>query len=253
MKGVFDIMKTNKITKLMIALLAALTVFSLAATAFAQTGTDTTGENTDPQAEASAQTVSAHDKHGHKDGKNRPGHAKKYNDDRFEDWFEDRIDARRHDVDFSQLPENPTDEEMLDFFKQNFLGDAPEKKSDAKPERPMKKDRKADRFEDWFEDRIDARGHRVDFSQLGEDPTDEEIVEFFKENFMGNGSGHTGDGKTKDRDSNKSGKPSGGSKDSPLNPDQPDTEQAPKSEPAPENIEPAPVEQPTEEGVKDKA
>ena len=158
MKGVFNIMKTNKITKLMIAFLAVLTVFSLTATAFAQTGTDTTGENTETQAEASAQTASAHEKHGHKDGKNRPSHTKKYNDDRFEDWFEDRIDARKHDVDFSQLPEDPTDEEMLDFFKQNFLGEAPEKKSDAKQERPVKKDRKADRFEDWFEDRIDDRG-----------------------------------------------------------------------------------------------
>ena len=59
MKGVFNIMKTNKITKLMIALLAVLTVFSLTATAFAQTGTDTTGENTETQAEASAQTGSA--------------------------------------------------------------------------------------------------------------------------------------------------------------------------------------------------
>ena len=132
MKGVFNIMKTNKITKLMIAFLAVLTVFSLTATAFAQTGTDTTGENTETQAEASAQTGSAPEKHGHKDGKTRSGHPKKYDDDRFEDWFEDRIDARKHDVDFSQLPENPKDEEMLDFFKQNFLGEAPEKKSDAK-------------------------------------------------------------------------------------------------------------------------
>ena len=236
MKGVFNIMKTNKITKLMIAFLAVLTVFSLTATAFAQTGTDTTGENTETQAEASAQTGSAPEKHGHKDGKTRSGHPKKYDDDRFEDWFEDRIDARKHDVDFSQLPENPTDEEMLDFFKQNFLGEAPEKKSDAKQERPVKKDRKADRFEDWFEDRIDDRGHRVDFSQLGEDPTDEEIVEFFKNNFMGGRS-------------DKSGKPSGEPEDTTLTPDQPDTEQAPESEPAPESVEPAPAEQPAEESV----
>ena len=240
MKGVFNIMKTNKITKLMIAFLAVLTVFSLTATAFAQTGTDTTGENTETQAEASAQTGSAPEKHGHKDGKTRSGHPKKYDDDRFEDWFEDRIDARKHDVDFSQLPENPTDEEMLDFFKQNFLGEAPEKKSDAKQERPVKKDRKADRFEDWFEDRIDARGHRVDFSQLGEDPTDEEIVEFFKNNFMGGRSG-------------ENGKHSGGHKDSSLPADQPGIEPAPGSEPAPESVEPAPAEQPAEESVKDKA
>ena len=241
MKGVFDIMKTNKITKLMIALLAVLTVFSLTAAALAGTGSDTTGENTETQAEASAKTASTHEKHGHKDGKNRPAHTKKYNDDRFEDWFEDRIDARKHDVDFSKLPENPTDEEMLDFFKQNFLGDAPEKKSNTKPERPVKKDRTADRFEDWFEDCIDDRGHNVDFSQLGEDPTDEEIVEFFKNNFMGGRSG-------------ENGKQSGGHKDSSLPADRPDTEQAPGSEPAaPESVEPAPVEQPAEENVKDKA
>ena len=177
MKGVFNIMKTNKITKLMIAFLAVLTVFSLTATAFAQTGTDTTGENTETQAEASAQTGSAPEKHGHKDGKTRSGHPKKYDDDRFEDWFEDRIDDR---------------------------------------------------------------GHRVDFSQLGEDPTDEEIVEFFKNNFMGGRSG-------------ENGKHSGGHKDSSLPADQPNIEPAPGSEPAPESVEPAPAEQPAEESVKDKA
>ena len=209
-------MKTNKVTKLMIALLAALTLFCLTTTAFAGTETGKQREKTKTQAETSKPSAPAPEKHGHKDGKNHPARPMKYNDDRFEDWFEDRIDTRKHDIDFSKLPENATDKEMLEFFIENFIGEASRQKGDARPERPMKKDRKADRFEDWFEDRIDEREHCVDFSQLGENPTDEEIVAFFRNNFM---------------DNNTS----------------PKTEPAPKAEPAPESIEPAPVEQPTEE------
>lgn len=249
-------MKTNKVTKLMTALLAALTFFSLTATAFAGTGKQ--GGKSQTQTETSRQSAPAPDERGQKNGKNRPSRPMKYDDDRFEDWFEGRIDERRHNVDFSKLPESPSDEEMLEFFKDNFMGKAPEQKSDARPERPMKKDRKADRFEDWFEDRIDEREHCVDFSQLGEDPTDEEIVEFFRNNFMG---------QTSPRKTDESGKPCNGQKTIPNHPDRPEFEPAPKAEPAPEsiepapesietspeNVEPAPVEQPTEESVKGKA
>ena len=57
--------------------------------------------------------------------------------------------------------------------------------------RPMRQNHdQADRFEDWFEDRIDARKHHVDFSELPENPTDEEIVEFFRKNFMGENTGN---------------------------------------------------------------
>ena len=256
MKGVFNIMKTNKVTKLLTALLATLTFFCLTATAFAGTGKQ--GGKSQTQAETSRQSAPAPDKRRQKDGKIRQERPMMYDNDRFEDWFEDRIDSRKHDVDFSQLPENPTDEELLDFFKQNFLGDAPEKKSDAKPERPVKKDRKAERFEDWFEDRIDEHEHCVDFSQLGENPTDEEIVEFFRNNFMGN---------TSSRKTDESDKPCSEQKAVPSQSGKKDAEPVPESlEGAPESIEPAsaeqpteevteqsPVEEPTEEDVKDKA
>ena len=211
MKGVFNIMKINKITKIIIAFMAVVILSSLTVTAFAETGTEVTTET-----------------YSFKRGEKK-NHPVKQDGDWFEDWFENRIEARKHNVDFSQLPEDATDKEILDFFRNNFLGKAPEQKNEAKPERPAKKDRKADRFEDFFEDRIDAREHRVDFSQLGEDPTDEEIVEFFKNNFMGEGSAWVADGEfneeaMKDYSFNECGKPFGGHKEQrpkpqfPLNP-----------------------------------
>ena len=177
-------MKTNKTRKVLIALLAVISIFSFAASAFAQTEA-VSKEETSAQAETAKKPSAQAEKPGKKDGKHRHGHPVRFDADRFEDWFEDRIDARKHNVDFSQLPENPTDEEMLDFFRKNFLSEAPEQNCNSKPEHPMKKNRKADRFEDWFEDRIDAREYHVDFSQLGDNPTDEEIVEFFRTNFLG--------------------------------------------------------------------
>ncbi len=241
-------MKTNKATKLMSVFLTALTLFCLTTTVFAGTESGKQGEKTKTHAETSKQSAPAPEKPGHKDGKNHPARPMKYDNNRFEDWFEDRIDTRKHNIDFNKLPENPTDKEMLEFFIENFMGEASRQKTNAKPERPMKKDRKADRFEDWFEDRIDEREHRVDFSQLGENPTDEEIVEFFRNNFMGDNAS---------RKTDKSGKPCGEQKDAPRDPGKPETEPAPKAEPvpesiesAPENIEPAPVEQPTEEGAE---
>ena len=267
-------MKTNKFAKLMIALLAALTLFCLTTTAFAATERGRQAEKTKPQAETSKQSAPAPEQNSRKDGKNRPERPMMYDDDRFEDWFEDRIDQRRHDVDFSKLPDNATDKEMLEFFMNNFMSESSKQQNSSKPERPMKKDRKADRFEDWFEDKIDNCEHHVDFSQLGENPTDEEIVEFFRNNLMGKGSGWTDDGKfdedaMKDYSFTESGKPFSGHKTNPRHPYQPnpeqepitgqapDPEQTPITEAVPENnesesesIEPTPVEQPTEEGAE---
>ena len=226
MKGVFNIMKTNKITKIIIAFMAVVILSSLTVTAFAETGTEVTTET-----------------YSFKRGEKK-NHPVKQDGDWFEDWFENRIEARKHNVDFSQLPEDATDKEILDFFRNNFLGKAPEQKNEAKPERPAKKDRKADLFEDFFEDRIDAREHRVDFSQLGEDPTDEEIVEFFKNNFMGEGSAWVADGEfneeaMKDYSFNECGKPFGGHKDNPRHPYRPNFEPAPENGAAPETAAPA--------------
>jgi hypothetical protein len=117
--------------------------------------------------------------------------------DRFEDWFEDRIDWNEYDVDFSLLPENPTDEEMIEFFRVYFTGNgtdeekAPEPMSreDRQKGHPKKneQDRAADRFEDWFEDRIDQYKDSADFSELPENPTDEEMIGFFRKYFMNKG------------------------------------------------------------------
>ena len=152
-------MKTNKITKSIIVLLTVLILGSLSVSAYAKT-------NSDNAAETPAF------KHGE-----RKHHQNEHKKDRFEDWFEHRIESREITVDFSQLPDNPTDEEMFEFFKNNFMG-----------------------------------------SRSGEN-----------------------------------GKHSGGHKDSSLPADQPVIEPAPGSEPAPESVEPAPSEQPAEENVKDKA
>lgn len=42
-------------------------------------------------------------------------------DDEAEDLHEHK-GFRKHGIDFSELPDNPTDEEILDFFKKNFPG-----------------------------------------------------------------------------------------------------------------------------------
>ena len=229
MKGVFDIMKTNKSTKMIFALLAVLTIFCLTAAAFAQSEAESSGENAQTGAEAADQQAAEPEKGGKKDGKNHPGRRTK-DDDRFEDWFEDRIEALEHGADFSELPEDPTDEELLDFFKKYFTGtettgtetDKSAKKDPAaregrssregqpehgrkkghgsdsdpsaadtngngtRPSRRMKHDDdRADWFEDWFENRIEEYKNGVDFSELPENPTDEEMLEFFRKYFMG--------------------------------------------------------------------
>ena len=196
-------MKTNKVVKMLIALMAIVILNSLTVSAFADTGS-----NTAPETIAS--------KRGQKQNR---GQNFGYDDDRLEDWFENRIEFRENRVDFGQLPEKPTDEEMLEFFKKYFTGEGagqitngqsnqtipqdngcgrrdqssvkPNMGTENLPMRPMKQNHeKADRFEDWFEDRIDARKHHVDFSELPENPTDEEIVEFFRKNFMGETTGN---------------------------------------------------------------
>ncbi len=197
MKGVFNIMKTNKSTRIIIAIMAVVILSSLTVSVFAETGTDVSSE---------AYAF----KRGQKENK---GQTKKHDDDWFEDWFEKRIEDRENEVDFSQLPENPTEEDMIEFFKKNFIGENAGKTGNGKSDESAKKDHKsnkrdqasanaeteegkssrrpmkhnhdkADRYEDWFEDRIDACKHHVDFSELPENPTDEEIVEFFRKNFM---------------------------------------------------------------------
>ena len=202
MKGVFNIMKTNKITRIIIAIMAVVILSSLTVSAFAETGTDTASE------------VYAF-KRGQKANRENKGQLKKHDDDWFEDWFEKRIEAHENNVDFSQLPENPTEEEMIEFFKNNFIGEGTGRTGNSKSDESAKKDHKsnkrdqssatpdtngekssgrsmkhdhdkADRYEDWFEDRIDARKHHVDFSELPENPTDEEIVEFFRKYFLNN-------------------------------------------------------------------
>lgn len=197
MKGVFNIMKTNMITRIIIAIMAVVILSSLTVSVFAETGTDVSSE--------------AHAfKRGQRENK---GQTKKHDDDWFEDWFEKRIEDRENEVDFSQLPENPTEEDMIEFFKENFIGEDSVRKGTGKSDESAKKDHKsnkkdqssvkpeteegkpsgrprkhnhdiADRYEDWFEDRIDACKHHVDFSELPENPTDEEIVEFFRKNFL---------------------------------------------------------------------
>ena len=193
-------MKTNTITRIIIAIMAVVILNSLTVSVFAETGTDVSSE---------AYSV----KRGQKENKGNKSQTKKHDDDWFEDWFEKRIENRENEVDFSQLPENPTEEEMIEFFKKNFIGENAGKTGKEKSDESAKKDHKsnkrdqtsvnaeteeekssrrpmkhnhdkADRYEDWFENRIDACKHHVDFSELPENPTDEEIVEFFRKNFM---------------------------------------------------------------------
>ena len=249
-------MKTNKITKSIIVLLTVLILGSLSVSAYAKT-------NSDNAAETPAF------KHGEK-----KHHQNEHKKDRFEDWFEHRIESREITVDFSQLPDNPTDEEMFEFFKNNFMGKNESQTGSGRPNRSKKDHRKADSFEDWFEDRIDAREHRVDFSELPEDPTDEEIVEFFRKNFMGKDN----TGNLNEQKKDDSGKPSCGHKNRPPRPAKPVTDNTAETGTVSENpvvqpvdettaveqpVEEAPAEekpveeapdknQPTEETVKDK-
>lgn len=240
-------MKTNKLTKSIFALLAVVMLGAVTVSAFANTGSD-----------AISETFAF--KRGEK--RNDPNHQKR---EYFEDWFENRIDTREDYVDYSQLSDKPTNEEMMEFFKNYFMGESTSQSGRNKPHRSHKDERKADRFEDWFEDRIERHEHRVDFSELPEKPTDEEIVEFFKKYFMDENGTVTGNGQKR------------GGKCEPSSGDKNTTEQTPvtaeKAAPegevtskTPQNVvteetpaetqptEEAPVEtQPTEESVKDKA
>lgn len=193
-------MKTNTLSKLIFVFLGAMIFFTLNAAVYAETGTNRNSKKEQTTANPSKSGTASPDFSGQTA---KRGRSDKYRGEWFEDWFDDRIDSREHSVDYSRLPGYPTDEEMLEFFRMYFLGEntAPETVSsfgksgktsgksrdcgNMKPERRSKEeDRKADMFEDWFEDRIEARKHQVDFSQLPENPTDEEILEFFKNNFL---------------------------------------------------------------------
>ena len=206
-------MKTNKLNQMIIAFMAVVMLFALTAAAFA----DNTA-NTDPNA-AQTETPetqgekSASCKHSRGKGSVKGNRHGRFNEDDFEDWFEDRIEKHGKHVDFSELPENPTDEEILEFFKKYFLGETtarmdtvnttPDAAQTETPEAETaetaggkhgrgKGSGKGHRhgqfdeedFEDWFEDRIEKRGKHADFSELPENPTDEEILEFFRKNFM---------------------------------------------------------------------
>ena len=219
-------MKTNKFSKCIIALMAVVIFSTLAVPVFADTGND-------PSSYVYAFK------------KDKKEHSKRDNhrhEEWLEDWFEDRIDAREHSVDYSKLPDNPSDEDFYQFFKKNFVSEIESPKNGHQPGRSMKDEQKADRFEDWFEDRIDIRKGCADFSELPEKPTDEEILEFFKKNFMDQ-NGRLIDGEKQ-------------SPDAPANPDiepAPVTDPAPQSDSVPEPEETLPEpEQPSEEG-KDKA
>ena len=252
MKGVFNIMKTNKVQKLIIALAALVILSSLTVTAFAETGTDITSE------------VFSF-KRGEKENRNTP---QRHDADWFEDWFEKRIETRERDVDFSELPGRPTENEMVQFFEKHFMGENTPSQNGEKPARPMKKDPKADRFDDWFEDRVESREHVVDFSELPENPTDEEILEFFKKNFMSESNSET----MKEPGTGKEGKPVSEQKNDPKQPIEPNAAPVPETKPAPDqpaepNTAPAPDtgtapekpenlpmdEVPAEEGAKDRA
>lgn len=196
-------MKTNT-KKMIIAILAVVMIFSIFATAFAESGTSSAAAG-----EKSKQPAPGQDRGR---GKNRPGNHRRNNGDWYEDWFEDRIDARENRVDFSNLPENPTDEEIVEFFRKNFTDNNSSKTGENAPiQEPMKDrgcgkgkgpkpsdipqtnedkrpvrydDDQYDWFEDWFENRIKSRERDVDFTQLPENPTDEQMIVFFINNFM---------------------------------------------------------------------
>lgn len=234
MKGVFNIMKTNKGKKLIIALLAVVILASLTAAVNAETGSGNTTKAAEPQ-------------RSDKGYRNQP---RKQDGEWFEDWFEHRIESREKDVDFSQLPDKPSEKEMLEFFQKNFTGGNASDNNNVKPSQPMKKDRKADRFDDWFEDRIESREHSVDFSELPENPTDEEILDFFKKYFM---TGSTEED-VKGQNFENAGKPFREQKCAPEKPLEPEKTPDPKPESLPETIENTPSEEkPSEEGDRDKA
>ena len=240
-------MKTNTLSKMIIVFLGAVMFFALNAAVYAETGRtnntkkdQTTGIPCEPGTvtpDFSGRMAQRGD-NGSRGGRR----SDNYQGEWFEDWFDDRIDSRENSVDYGQLPGNPTDAEMLEFFRMYFMGgnaapgsvDGSEKSGkhsgrsrdggNMKPERRSREeDRKADMFEDWFENRIEMRKHQVDFSQLPENPTDEEMLEFFKYNFLGESSTRT-----------ESVKPD----EAPINTDgaAQNVQQPPAEEPAPEEI-----------------
>ena len=261
-------MKTNMMTKCILGVLAVLTVCLFFMPAFAadetQAAETVPAENSRPGKE-------------HKPGKHeRPKKGGDSFDDRFEDWFEDRIEALENTVDFSELPDEPTEADMVEFFKKFFMGDtetsaeAVKEKDQKHGNKPSGEDRsregrpggkgfgkgkkhedpRAEQFEDWFEDRIESRQHDVDFSELPENPTEEEMVEFFKKYFMdgdavvnfGEHEGHKGPHHPKKQEA------------APETEAVSETEAVPETETAPEaaapqeNIDAAPAEeQPAEE------
>ena len=254
-------MKTNKVTRIIVALMAVVLFCSMAAGAFAQTES----------------APAAEEKSG-KSGRRMKDDI----EDWFEDWFEDRIEALEDKVDFSELPEEPTEEELMDFFVKYFMDDAKAEDKDGKADAPKHggkhsdkgkpgkdstegssfgkdhkpgKDRpegrgfgkdhkpedpRADRFDDWFEDRIEGRGRHVDFSELPENPTDEEIVEFFRKYFM-DGDSVVNFGKPKGP--RHPGKPEAAPEAAPETEPAPETEAAPEAEIPQENSDAAPAEE----------
>ncbi len=152
-------MKTNNFTKTILAILAILTVCLFSLPAFADSdpvesissGSDSTrndetiapefAETETEKTEAEPETVQNNSqpmpgKQSHKNtemkGQKHPKHQGKHQEDRadfFEDWFEDRIDSRKKHVDFSELGDDPTDEQILEFFKKYFLDEDDQEKS----------------------------------------------------------------------------------------------------------------------------
>ena len=136
-------------------------------------------------------------------GMNRPGKDRfgRHHEDKFdwlEDWFEHRIEARACLVE-DTVPANASDEEVLQFFADNFLnnettaakdtapaeGTAPADPAPRAPEgrRGRCDDDRFDWLEEWFERRIEAREQQVE-DTLSAKPTNDEIIDFFKTNFL---------------------------------------------------------------------
>lgn len=173
-------MKTNTVRKMMLAFMAVLMLCSAFGAAFAETEATAVPEG---ETESQTETQGSSDHRGaHRSRKGGKGRQ-----DSFEDWFEDKIEDCEGQIDFSELPENPTDEEVMEFFSKYFCGQSSARTGDGKPKGHHGKsddDDQYDWLEDWFEDKIDARKNSVDFSTLPENPTDDEILEFFRTNFL---------------------------------------------------------------------
>ena len=165
-------MKTNKIIKSIVIVMLILTVCSFAVPAMADRGSRNEssrygekGKNETELSVTAEREMSVSGKAERKDGKNRPERPMDDDDD---DRFEDRGKGRRHGVDFSELPEEPTDEEIVEFFKKYFMGNDPARTADRGSDEETGKDFKKDSR---------PFGRHKDCSCRSDDPADETAAE----------------------------------------------------------------------------